>query len=62
MNSDGSAVGQCGAGRVLTIFDQKNFFNFDRILIEFCLLIPNIYPKVLNSVVKGVRRAFEVPL
>ena len=40
--------------------------NYDRILIEFCLLIPNIQPKVLNWVVKGVRtwlrRAFEVPL
>ena len=47
---------------MLTIFDQKKFFNYDRILIEFCLLIPNIRPKVLNSVVKGVRRAFEVPL
>ena len=31
-------------------------------MIEFCLLIPNIRPKVLNSAVEGVRRAFEVPL
>ena len=26
-------------------------------MIEFCLLIPNIRPKKLNSVVKGARRA-----
>ena len=32
------------------------------ILIEFCLLIPNIGPKILNSVVKGDLRAFEVQL
>ena len=48
--------------RVLAIFDQKFFFYYDGILIEFCLLIPNIRPKVLNSVVEGVRRAFEVSL
>ena len=32
------------------------------ILVEFCLLIPNIGPKVVNSVIKGDFRAFEVPL
>ena len=32
------------------------------ILVEFCLLIPNIGPKVVNSVVEGDLRAFEVPL
>ena len=30
--------------------------------VEFCLLIPNIGPKVVNLVVKGDFRAFEVPL
>ena len=32
------------------------------ILVEFCLLITNIGPKVVNSVIKGDFRAFEVPL
>ena len=52
-----------GGCRVFTIFDQKFFFlNLSVILVEFCLLIPNIGPKVLNSVVRGDLRVFEVPL
>ena len=44
---------------ISTIF----FFNlsFKVNLIEFCLQIPNIGPKVINSVVKRDFRAFEVP-
>ena len=49
--------------RVISNFDQKIFFfNLSVILVEFCLLVPNICPKVVNSVVKGDFRAFEVPL
>ena len=33
-----------------------------KILVDTLLLIPNIGPKVLNSVVKGDLNAFEVPL
>ena len=48
---------------MFTIFDQKNFFStLSVILVEFCLLIPNLGPKVLNSVVRGDLRVFEVPL
>ena len=47
--------------RVISKINQF-FFNKSLILIEFCLLIPNIGPKVVNSVVKGDTRAFEVPL
>ena len=49
-------------GRVISKIEQNFFFNKSLILIEFCLLIPDISPKVLNSVVKGDLNAFEVPL